>query len=191
MVWLISAAWCALPRNVLCEEYRDHYTTTVNWLSTVPAGLCIPPRQYSRGVAARCTHPLIAGWMGWLIDWLIYWLIYWFIYWLIYLFIYLFFNWLVDYSVIDGLQVYVPELDSILEEWRSYKISVPTYGAIILNTCLDKVLLVQVNQGRVKIGWYFCTDQIIAVNGLNQSEVVPESRLCIRVKKKIWNHYLC
>ena len=35
-------------------------------------------------------------------------------------------------------------LDGILEEWRAYKMSVPTYGAVILNNCLDKVLLVQV-----------------------------------------------
>ena len=31
----------------------------------------------------------------------------------------------------------------ILEEWRQYKISVPTYGAIILNEDLTQVLLVQ------------------------------------------------
>ena len=36
-------------------------------------------------------------------------------------------------------------LDGILEEWRAYKMSVPTYGAVILNNCLDKVLLVQVS----------------------------------------------
>lgn len=35
------------------------------------------------------------------------------------------------------------DLDIILEEWRFYKSSVPTYGAIVLNNDLSKVLLVQ------------------------------------------------
>ena len=35
-------------------------------------------------------------------------------------------------------------LDNILLTWRTYKLSVPTFGAIILNTKMDKVLLVQV-----------------------------------------------
>jgi len=41
------------------------------------------------------------------------------------------------------LREHVVNLDGILEEWRAYKMSVPTYGAVILNNCLDKVLLVQ------------------------------------------------
>jgi len=44
---------------------------------------------------------------------------------------------------IPFLQEHVDQLDDILEEWRSYKLAVPTYGAIILNTFMDKVLLVQ------------------------------------------------
>ncbi len=35
-------------------------------------------------------------------------------------------------------------VDDILTLWRTYKLKVPTYGAIILNTKMDKVLLVQV-----------------------------------------------
>lgn len=41
------------------------------------------------------------------------------------------------------LQPHVDKLEDILTSWRNYKLSVPTYGAIILNTFLDKVLLVQ------------------------------------------------
>jgi len=41
------------------------------------------------------------------------------------------------------LQEHVDKVEQILEEWRTYKLSVPTYGAIIINTFLDKVLLVQ------------------------------------------------
>jgi len=34
-------------------------------------------------------------------------------------------------------------VDQIVDEWKEYKLAVPTYGAIILNTFMDKVLLVQ------------------------------------------------
>ncbi|XP_023336993.1 m7GpppN-mRNA hydrolase isoform X2 [Eurytemora carolleeae] len=41
------------------------------------------------------------------------------------------------------LQSHVNNVDDILTLWRTYKLKVPTYGAIILNTKMDKVLLVQ------------------------------------------------
>ena len=34
---------------------------------------------------------------------------------------------------------YVDSLDEVLEDWKSYKMAVPTYGAIILNPKLTKV----------------------------------------------------
>jgi len=47
------------------------------------------------------------------------------------------------FNHVPFLRKHMKNLDKILEEWRAYKLSVPTYGSIILNTCLDKVLLVQ------------------------------------------------
>ena len=44
---------------------------------------------------------------------------------------------------IPFLRKYVDQVDQIIEDWRQYKISVPTYGAIILNEDLTKVVLVQ------------------------------------------------
>ncbi|XP_076171952.1 decapping mRNA 2 isoform X1 [Ptiloglossa arizonensis] len=41
------------------------------------------------------------------------------------------------------LQPHVSKVDNILEQWREYKQNVPTYGAIVLNENLTKVLLVQ------------------------------------------------
>jgi len=41
------------------------------------------------------------------------------------------------------LAPYVDSLDEVLEDWKSYKMAVPTYGAIILNPKLTKVLVVQ------------------------------------------------
>ena len=41
------------------------------------------------------------------------------------------------------LRGYADDVDKILDDWRSYKMSVPTYGAIIINEALTKVLLVQ------------------------------------------------
>lgn len=37
----------------------------------------------------------------------------------------------------------VPNLDKILEDWKQYKLSVPTYGAILISENLKSVLLVQ------------------------------------------------
>jgi hypothetical protein len=39
-------------------------------------------------------------------------------------------------------------VERIVEEWREYKLAVPTFGAIILNTFMDKVLLVQVSASK-------------------------------------------
>ena len=44
---------------------------------------------------------------------------------------------------IPFLRDHANRVDEIIEEWKEYKLAVPTYGAIILNTFLDKVLLVQ------------------------------------------------
>ncbi|XP_053984791.1 m7GpppN-mRNA hydrolase [Hylaeus volcanicus] len=41
------------------------------------------------------------------------------------------------------LKPHVAKIDSILEQWREYKQNVPTFGAIVLNEDLTKVLLVQ------------------------------------------------
>ena len=41
------------------------------------------------------------------------------------------------------LQKHAHRVEEIIDEWREYKLAVPTFGAIILNTYLDKVLLVQ------------------------------------------------
>lgn len=47
------------------------------------------------------------------------------------------------FSHIPFLKPYVANIDNILEEWRDYKQKVPTFGAIVLNEDLTKVLLVQ------------------------------------------------
>ena len=44
---------------------------------------------------------------------------------------------------IPFLNHHVPNLQQILEEWRSYKMSVPTYGAILLTPDMRNCLLVQ------------------------------------------------
>ncbi|XP_032685608.1 m7GpppN-mRNA hydrolase isoform X1 [Odontomachus brunneus] len=38
---------------------------------------------------------------------------------------------------------HVPHIDAVLEQWREYKQNVPTFGAIVLNENMTKVLLVQ------------------------------------------------
>lgn len=38
---------------------------------------------------------------------------------------------------------HVPHIDAVLEQWREYKQNVPTFGAIVLNEDMTKVLLVQ------------------------------------------------
>ncbi len=44
---------------------------------------------------------------------------------------------------IPFLQKYANQVEEIVEEWRHYKMTVPTYGAIILSEDLSMVLLVQ------------------------------------------------
>ncbi|XP_034944451.1 m7GpppN-mRNA hydrolase [Chelonus insularis] len=44
---------------------------------------------------------------------------------------------------IPFLKSHVQRLDSVLEQWREYKQNVPTFGAIVLNEDMSKVLLVQ------------------------------------------------
>ena len=44
---------------------------------------------------------------------------------------------------VPPLQPHADKVDEIMQTWREYKIAVPTFGAIILNPSLDKVLLVQ------------------------------------------------
>ena len=44
---------------------------------------------------------------------------------------------------VPPLQPHAGKVDEIMQTWREYKIAVPTFGAIILNPSLDKVLLVQ------------------------------------------------
>ncbi|XP_015596667.1 m7GpppN-mRNA hydrolase isoform X2 [Cephus cinctus] len=44
---------------------------------------------------------------------------------------------------IPFLKPHVAHIDSVLEQWREYKQNVPTFGAIVLNEDLTKVLLVQ------------------------------------------------
>nr|CAG4640932.1 EOG090X07NG [Eulimnadia texana] len=41
------------------------------------------------------------------------------------------------------LRPHLPTLERILEQWKEYKMAVPTYGAVLLNQDLTKVLLVQ------------------------------------------------
>lgn len=51
------------------------------------------------------------------------------------------------------LQEYSDDVDQVVDMWKSYKQSVPVNGAIILNTSLDKVLMVQ--GFSKKAGWAF------------------------------------
>lgn len=44
---------------------------------------------------------------------------------------------------IPFLSLHVKNLDNILQEWKQYKMSVPTYGAILMTSDLKHVLLVQ------------------------------------------------
>ncbi|KAL1114900.1 hypothetical protein AAG570_007724, partial [Ranatra chinensis] len=54
---------------------------------------------------------------------------------------------------IPFLAPYVNDLNSIIEEWRDYKSSVPTYGAIIMDEDLTHVLLVQSYWSRTSWGF--------------------------------------
>lgn len=44
---------------------------------------------------------------------------------------------------IPFLRTHLPAMDKILEDWKQYKLSVPTYGAILMSEDLNHVLLVQ------------------------------------------------
>lgn len=44
---------------------------------------------------------------------------------------------------IPFLRKHCANIDSVIDKWREYKSSVPTYGAILLNLDCSKVLLVQ------------------------------------------------
>lgn len=44
---------------------------------------------------------------------------------------------------IPFLSLHAKNLDNILQEWKQYKMSVPTYGAILMTSDLKHVLLVQ------------------------------------------------
>lgn len=44
---------------------------------------------------------------------------------------------------VPQLREHVSSLDAVLDNWREYKHTVPTYGAILLDTDLTHVLLVQ------------------------------------------------
>lgn len=44
---------------------------------------------------------------------------------------------------IPFLKVHLATIDKILESWKQYKLTVPTYGAILLSEDLTHVLLVQ------------------------------------------------
>uniref|UniRef100_A0A0M3HGW6 DCP2 domain-containing protein n=1 Tax=Ascaris lumbricoides TaxID=6252 RepID=A0A0M3HGW6_ASCLU len=43
----------------------------------------------------------------------------------------------------DFLAEFSGQVDQVIEKWREYKSSVPTYGAILLDSSLNYVLLVQ------------------------------------------------
>lgn len=47
------------------------------------------------------------------------------------------------FNHIPFLKQHVQRIDYILEQWKEYKMNVPTFGAILLNEDLTKVLLVQ------------------------------------------------
>ncbi len=47
------------------------------------------------------------------------------------------------FNHIPFLKKHANRVEGVIDEWKEYKLAVPTYGAILLNTYLDKVLLVQ------------------------------------------------
>ena len=47
------------------------------------------------------------------------------------------------FNHVPFLKKHAKRVDEVIDEWKEYKLAVPTYGAILLNTFLDKVLLVQ------------------------------------------------
>ena len=48
---------------------------------------------------------------------------------------------------IDFLREHVDFVDSVIEEWQYYKSRIPTFGGILLNSTLDKVILVKSAKG--------------------------------------------
>lgn len=52
-------------------------------------------------------------------------------------------NFRIIFNYCPYLQSQAYRVDQVIEEWRSYKSQVPTYGAILINENLDKILLVQ------------------------------------------------
>ena len=54
---------------------------------------------------------------------------------------------------IHFLRGYSDDVETILDDWRSYKLSVPTYGAIMLNEDMSRVLLVQSYWNRTSWGF--------------------------------------
>lgn len=84
-------------------------------------------------------------------------------------------------------------VEEVVEQWREYKLAVPTNGAIILNSRLDKVLLVQsfsiracwgfpkgkVNQGEEP---YHCAErEVMEEVGLNVKNLIVKDRYIERV----------
>ena len=56
-------------------------------------------------------------------------------------------------SLLSDFRIHADNVDQVLEDWRDYKLAVPTYGAIILNQDLTKVLLVQGYWSRTSWGF--------------------------------------
>ena len=54
---------------------------------------------------------------------------------------------------IHFLRGYSDDVETILDDWRQYKLSVPTYGAIMLNEDMSRVLLVQSYWNRTSWGF--------------------------------------
>lgn len=52
-------------------------------------------------------------------------------------------NYIIYFQHIPFLRSRVPQVLDVLKEWREYKRSVPTYGAILLNEDMTQALLVQ------------------------------------------------
>lgn len=64
------------------------------------------------------------------------------------------------------LTPYADSLDEVLADWKSYKMAVPTYGAIILNQKLTKVLVVQ--------GWWSRNSWGFPKGKVNEDELPHE-----------------
>lgn len=72
-------------------------------------------------------------------------------------------------------------LDKVIDDWRMYKSSVPTYGAIVLNEDLTKVLLVQ--SYFAKASWGFPKGKV--------NELETPSNCAVReVSKYFFNNFI-